>query len=251
MSEDADGARGPGALAAAPGPAAGLWSPWARRGRFLPLHGPLSISRPGRGKNPGDAPRRAICPCYSDRSQARPGQPPFPPRGSGREGRREDPAQGPANYPGSQADRQQLPVSPGLGSSSMPRPHCPACATATRDCSVAAPTERWVQSPGGDEGCAGRQPLPTGGPLLSSPYQTWPQGPKSGLGPQLAKDLSDSRHEARQDERAGGGISLQETLRSTAAILLCPPLQPPTLGWACGAASSTQASTMRLLLPKN
>lgn len=59
----------------------------------------------------------------------------------------------------------------------------------------------------------------------------------------LGKGLSEMRG-------LGGGDRLQGTLGPKQPVL-CPPLQPPTLGRDCGAAFPMLVSTMGLLLPKN
>ena len=178
-------------------------------GRFLPLRGSPSISPPGRGKNPGDAPTETHLPLLLERESGPPktSKLSLPGEGGGKEGGRAQLRALPTVWGARWIDSSC--ACPELSSSSIPHPHYPARATATRDCGIAAPIERWVQSPRGDSGCAVQQPPPTGGPLPDLSPRSRGRGR-----PATSKDLSDFRQEACQDEGVRSENRLQETLRS-------------------------------------
>lgn len=153
-------------------------------------------------------------------------------------------------------NKLQLPrACPGLCSSSIPPPpaHCSAHATTTtRDCCVAAtPTDRLVQSPGGDLGWTSDNSFLPEAFFCLPPYLIWPQGPKVRVNLQLAKDLVGSGQGALGHAGTGGWEQPPGNVQVQSSHP--PPPASPTSnpGQGLRGTSSAQVSTMGLHLPKN
>lgn len=165
---------------------------------MLPLGGPLSVPPSGRGDHPGAAPRRRICPCYSDGNPARPGA-----RGREKGRRSQSPR---ANWPEGPRGRRQLPASPG---SAPPAPPPPGSChrhqwLQRRRRPKLTPASRATTTRGAPLG-----PLraPSEGLPPPSTRKRCPQGPRGEVWPLLAKGLREPRLEAARMRGLGAGTA--------------------------------------------